>query len=88
MLRGAAQKAPDLTLDLNAPIPNGQVWNMTYAPGDGGFMPAVTSEELWGRLQSFLEQMLPVAEEAAQTAEYFGSCVERVYDVGPSFIRS
>ena len=51
-------------LDLNAPIPNGQVWNMTYAPGDGGFMPAVTSEELWGRLQSFLEQMLPVAEEA------------------------
>ena len=37
---------------------------MTYAPGDGGFMPAVTSEELWGRLQCFLEQMLPVAEEA------------------------
>lgn len=25
---------------------------------------------------------IPVAEEAAQTAEYFGSCVERVYDVG------
>ncbi|MDE6622409.1 MAG: nickel pincer cofactor biosynthesis protein LarB [Lachnospiraceae bacterium] len=27
---------------------------------------------------------IPVAEEAAQTAEYFGSCVNRVYDVGVS----
>ena len=27
---------------------------------------------------------IPVAEEAAQTAEYFGSCVERIYDVGVS----
>jgi len=27
---------------------------------------------------------IPVAEEAAQTAEYFGACVERVYDVGVS----
>lgn len=27
---------------------------------------------------------IPVAEEAAQTAEYFGSFVERVYDVGVS----
>ena len=27
---------------------------------------------------------IPVAEEAAQTAEFFGSCVERVYDVGVS----
>ncbi|GLB28292.1 1-(5-phosphoribosyl)-5-amino-4-imidazole-carboxyl ate carboxylase [Lacrimispora amygdalina] len=25
---------------------------------------------------------IPVAEEAAQTAEYFGSCVDRIYDVG------
>lgn len=29
---------------------------------------------------------LPVAEEAAQTAEYFGSYVERLYDVGVSGI--
>ena len=29
---------------------------------------------------------LPVAEEAAQTAEFFGSCVERLYDVGVSGI--
>ena len=27
---------------------------------------------------------IPVAEEAAQTAEYFGSLVERIYDVGVS----
>ncbi|MGN1165443.1 MAG: nickel pincer cofactor biosynthesis protein LarB [Lachnospiraceae bacterium] len=27
---------------------------------------------------------IPVAEEAAQVAEYFGVCVERVYDVGVS----
>lgn len=51
-------------LDLNAPIPNGQVWNMTYAPGDGGFMPPVSSAELWDRLKRFLDEMLPVAEEA------------------------
>jgi NCAIR mutase (PurE)-related protein len=29
---------------------------------------------------------IPVAEEAAQTAEYFGSSVERIYDVGVSGI--
>ena len=29
---------------------------------------------------------IPVAEEAAQTAEYFGSKVERIYDVGVSGI--
>lgn len=29
---------------------------------------------------------IPVAEEAAQTAEYFGSCVSRIYDVGVSGI--
>lgn len=29
---------------------------------------------------------IPVAEEAAQTAEYFGSFVERIYDVGVSGI--
>lgn len=51
-------------LDVNAPIPNGQVWNMTYAPGDGGFMSPVTSKELWARLKYFLDEMVPVAEEA------------------------
>lgn len=51
-------------LDLDAPIPNGEVWNMTYAETDGGFMPKITSEELWDRLKYFLERILPVAEAA------------------------
>lgn len=29
---------------------------------------------------------IPVAEEAAQTAEFFGACVERIYDIGVSGI--
>lgn len=52
-------------LELNAPIPNGQVWNMTYdenaAPGT---LPAISSEELWARLKWFLDGILPVAQEA------------------------
>ena len=41
-------------LDIQAPIPNGQVWNMTYGPGDGGYMPPVSQKELWQRLGGFL----------------------------------
>lgn len=51
-------------LDLQAPVPNGQVWNMTYAPTDGGFIASITHEELWQRLKYFLERILPVAQEA------------------------
>jgi mannonate dehydratase len=47
------------------PLPNGVVWNMIYdsnaAPGK---QPAITHEELWGRLQRFLEDVIPVAEES------------------------
>ena len=50
-------------LDINSPIPNGQVWNMTYAPTDGGFMAPVSQKELWDRLKYFLDYMLPIAEE-------------------------
>ena len=51
-------------LDIQAPIPNGQVWNMTYGPGNGGYMPPVSQKELWQRLEYFLREILPVAEEA------------------------
>ncbi|MBP1964948.1 mannonate dehydratase [Paenibacillus aceris] len=47
------------------PIPNGQIWNMTYdfnAPK--GYIPAISSEELWQRLDYFLKELVPVAEEA------------------------
>jgi mannonate dehydratase len=46
-------------------IPRGQVWNMTYdsdlSDGDTGI---VTSQQLWDRLQVFLDAIVPVAEEA------------------------
>lgn len=37
---------------------------MTYGPGDGGYMPPVSQKELWQRLEYFLREILPVAEEA------------------------
>lgn len=47
------------------PIPNGMIWNMVYdrdaAPG---YVPAITHEELWARLAWFLQELVPVAEEA------------------------
>ena len=47
------------------PIPNGTVWNMIVDDEPPpGFVPEVTSEEIWGRLEDFLTQIVPVAEEA------------------------
>jgi len=49
----------------NTPIPNGMVWNMVYdenAPE--GTLPKIEHDELWNRLQYFLDEILPVAEEA------------------------
>lgn len=50
---------------IDAPIPNGQVWNMTYdenAPA--GYIQAPSNEMLWNRIARFLHDMLPVAEQA------------------------
>ncbi|NLR60652.1 TIM barrel protein [Chitinophaga polysaccharea] len=47
------------------PIPNGMVWNMVYdnnAPA--GFIPEITHEQLWERLAWFLNELVPVAEQA------------------------
>lgn len=67
--RGGAESTcfDSALLDLDAPIPNGQVWNMTYAPSDGGFLAPVGPEELWARLKYFLQRVLPAAEEAGVT---------------------
>jgi mannonate dehydratase len=47
------------------PIPKGQVWNMIYDPeSSAGDIGTVTSEQLWSRLKGFLEEVVPVAEEA------------------------
>jgi mannonate dehydratase len=47
------------------PLPNGVVWNMVYDPNAApGTQPAITHEELWRRLQRFLEDVTPVAEQS------------------------
>ncbi|MGB5435877.1 MAG: mannonate dehydratase [Maribacter sp.] len=49
----------------DTPIPIGMVWNMVYdenAPE--GTLPKIDHDELWNRLQYFLDGILPVAEEA------------------------
>ncbi|MCC6627216.1 MAG: mannonate dehydratase [Chloroflexi bacterium] len=47
------------------PIPNGTVWNMVYDPNaPAGTIGTVTPEQLWSRLEYFLTELVPVAEEA------------------------
>jgi mannonate dehydratase len=49
----------------DVPIPNGMAWNMVYernAPV--GTLPPISHEELWNRLQRFLEEVIPVAEQS------------------------
>jgi mannonate dehydratase len=50
---------------LETPMPNGMVWNMVYDPdAPKGFVPSITHEQLWHRLENFLGEILPVAEQA------------------------
>ena len=50
---------------LDTPIPRGMVWNMVYdARARKGTLPAITHEQLWQRLAHFLNEVIPVAEEA------------------------
>ncbi len=52
------------TVDVNQPIPNGMVWNMTYnTEASPGFVPPVSRKEIWERLRYFLDRLLPIAEE-------------------------
>jgi mannonate dehydratase len=47
------------------PIPNGTVWNMVYdVDAPTGTLPSISHDELWRRLQRFLEDVLPVAEQS------------------------
>lgn len=47
------------------PIPNGMVWNMVYDPSaPPGHLPSITHDELWRRLRDFLDECVPVAEQA------------------------
>ena len=50
---------------VETPIPLGTVWNMTYDENaSAGVLPTISRDELWHRLQRFLEEVLPVAEKA------------------------
>jgi mannonate dehydratase len=50
---------------VDAPMPRGMVWNMTYDENaNPGEEPAVSSDELWRRAGAFLAEVAPVAEEA------------------------
>ena len=50
------------------PIPKGMVWNMVYdAHAPAGNIPSATHEQLWSRLERFLNEVLPVAEAAGVT---------------------
>jgi len=51
-------------IDVNIPIPKGMVWNMKYETDpEEGFLAPVSREEMWQRLKSFLDEMIPIAEE-------------------------
>lgn len=50
---------------LEAPIPNGMVWNMTYdASAPPGYLPKTTHDQLWARAADFLNECLPTAEDS------------------------
>ncbi len=47
------------------PVPKGMVWNMVYdEQAPSGVMPQIDHKELWQRVGYFLEELVPVAEEA------------------------
>ncbi len=48
----------------DVPVPMGTVWNMMYDEGAGDILPSISHDELWRRFTRFLEEMVPVAEEA------------------------
>ncbi len=63
----ARGEAPSVGMEgtVETPIPNGMVWNMIYNPdAPAGTLPSITHDELWRRLDAFLREVLPVAEEA------------------------
>jgi mannonate dehydratase len=53
---------------FDQPMPAGMAWNMIYDPNAGaGIVPSAAPEELWRRLQDFLDALIPAAEEAGVT---------------------
>ena len=58
------------------PIPAGMVWNMVYdaerfdPSGAGETVGQVLADEMWRRMEAFLAEMLPVAEEVGVTLAF------------------
>jgi mannonate dehydratase len=47
------------------PVPKGMVWNMIYDQNAPlGSQPSISHEELWRRLERFLQEVVPVAEQS------------------------
>lgn len=64
LTRGGA-KTVEFGKDAQTPMPRGMVWNVIYDPeAPDEPLPTVTHAELWDRLQRFLDDVLPVAEES------------------------
>lgn len=68
-VRGSFARGGALSVGLDGPvdtpIPNGMVWNMIYdANAPAGSLTPITHDELWQRLERFLNEILPVAEAA------------------------
>ena len=65
--RGGA-KSPGYIADLapqETPIPNGTVWNVQYNPdAPTGDISTVSEEVIWQRFERFLNDLVPVCEEA------------------------
>lgn len=52
-------------IEVDLPIPNGMVWNMKYdLHPRPGTINVIDRKEMWVRLKYFLDNILPVAEEA------------------------
>src|SRR5271170_4691052 len=65
--RGEAE-AVGMNGSLDKPLPNGMVWNMVFDKNAmPGIAPPATPEQLWSRLKFFLDELIPVAEEAGVT---------------------
>ena len=65
--RGGAETVGMIGIDEGntTPIPNGMVWNMIYdGEATTGTLPGTDHSELWRRLDGFLTELVPVAEEA------------------------
>jgi mannonate dehydratase len=65
--RGGAE-AVGMDGPLDKPMPNGMVWNMVYdRSASAGTVASATTDQLWQRLEGFLKEVIPVAEEAGVT---------------------